>query len=299
MTAPTCTADSCRRTDHVGRGLCGKHYQAAWKADTLPPKPPKPDAGPHRCERGHAPSRTCYVGCACRCQDCRDETAAYARKLSRDKAYGRYIGYVDAEPVRAHVRALMAPKVGSSRGMGWKRIARTAGVPNGVVTKLLYGDPTRGAPPSRRLNADNAEKLLAVTRDLADGANVPAGPTRRRIAALVEGGWAKAEIARILAGDPHARALQVAIPRSRYVTAGHARQIDELHRRWKAGQIIPRGRWHPRWHGPKPITPKPAPPRGPVEIVRHRCEACGAPSLAGGRWCWPCFRVHAHREAAA
>lgn len=293
----TCSVKGCERPVKViARRLCSGCYQKANKAGTLPPLPPKPSP-PHRCAT-HDPSTTCYVGCKCRCRGCRDAIAANGRRRVRAKAYGRYEGYVDAEPVRQHVRSLMAPKVGSARGMGWKRIARTAGVPNGVVSKLIYGDRQRGMSPSKRIAKGNADRLLAVELDLADGAWVPAAPTRRRIAAMVEGGWSKAELARIVLGDVNARALQIAEPEHKHVTAGHARAIERLHRDWKAGRIVPRGRWHPRQYGPKPITPAtPAPTV--TEILRRRCEDCDREPFAGGRWCWDHYLEHRGKRGAA
>lgn len=290
-----CDIDGCELT-HVARGLCDKHYQAAWKAGTLPPKSKKP-SDPHTCARGHKPGRTCYVGCKCRCQDCRDACSAYARKIERQKAYGTFVGYVDAEPVRHHVRALMASQIGSTRGMGWKRIAAEAGVPLGSMSKLLYGDAQRGMPPSRRISRANAEKLLGVEMLLADGATVQAAPVRRKIEALVAAGFTKAELGRYITGDVRTRTLQIAT-NSRYVTVANARKVDDLWRRWKAGQIVPRpwSRWQHGPPSPLPATPAPDIPKQ-VGVVRHDCEECGAPSLAGGRWCLTCFQTRTKRAA--
>lgn len=240
-------------------------------------------------------THACYVLDACRCSLCRTANRAYEADRKRDTMYGRP-RTVDAGPIREHVQALNAA------GVGNKTIAKRSGVAHGALWKLMYGAPDRDGP-SRTVRTATAEALLALDPAdpalLADGALVPAAPTRRKIAAMVAGGWGKAELARILSGNVDAYTLQVAQPGMRQVTAGHARQIEHLHKLWKAGRIEPRGRWHPRWYGPKPITPRPAlPKRAKVEPIRRAtCEDCGAPSLGGGRWCWPCFR--ARTEVAA
>ncbi|MDQ0792042.1 hypothetical protein [Streptomyces sp. B1I3] len=100
--------------------------------------------------------------------------------------------YVDAEPVREHVRTL------AEFGIGWMRLARIANVPRGTVSKLLYGDSNRGMGPSKRILPKNAAALLAVepTLDnLADRAAVDGAGTRRRLQALVAAGWPQTRIA--------------------------------------------------------------------------------------------------------
>lgn len=280
------TADCHPDRPHEARGLCSACYQRHWKAGTLP-EPKKPPSQPHTCQRDHKPSSTCYVGCKCRCDDCRAAIAANERRRTRAKAYGTFQPYVDAEPVRLHVRALMAPKVGSTAGMGWKRIAEVAGVPSGVMTKLLYGDATRGMPPSRRITRANAEKILGVEMLLADGATVQAGPTRRKLNAMIEGGFTKAELGRYITGDVRTRSLQI-VPTGRgRTTVATARKVEKLYRDWKAGRIIPRGRTS-RWQygPPSPVPATPGVQTSPVVgIVNERCEHCGNKSLAGGRWC--------------
>lgn len=138
----------------------------------------------------------------CRCRPCSRAAVAYDRTRTRQLAYGRWQPYIDAEPARQHVRALMAA------GVGWKRAAQHAHVPNGVMTKLLYGDTTRGMAPSRRIRPETAQRILAVTAGIiAGGARIPAEPTWRHIQGLVALGypfaWISAEIGQ------GGRALQV------------------------------------------------------------------------------------------
>jgi transcriptional regulator with XRE-family HTH domain len=138
----------------------------------------------------------CYVLDFCRCLPCASANSNYEVERVRRIAYGRP-AYVAAEPVRAHVRALMAA------GLGWKRVAARAEVSSGVMTKLLYGETARGMPPSRRIRPDTAARLLAVTADrLADGAVIDGTGTRRRLQALVVAGWPQARLAERLGMNP-------------------------------------------------------------------------------------------------
>jgi hypothetical protein len=133
-------------------------------------------------------THACYVLDLCRCGPCASANSGYERDRKRRNAYGRS-NLIPAEPARQHVAALMA------QGMGWKRIADTAGVAASVVCKLMYGQRTRGAGPSRRIRKDNAQSLLAVTFSLAPGANTCGIGTARRIQALVTRGWSMSRLA--------------------------------------------------------------------------------------------------------
>jgi hypothetical protein len=169
--------------------------------------------------------RATYVLDKCRCIPCSQANAAAEIQRERQKAYGRYDKYVDADPVRAHIRSLTA------QGMGWKRVATNAGVSPSSMWKLLYGkkQPDGTQTPSKRITRVNAEKLLAVQLDLADGARVDQthviGVTRR-MQALVALGWSQSKIAD-----------RLGIQRSNFrltrfqwsITAGHARAAKALY----------------------------------------------------------------------
>lgn len=132
-------------------------------------------------------THACYVLDCCRCLPCASANSNYESARARRAAYGR-AAYVDAGPARAHVQALAAA------GMGWKRVARLAGVSTGAMSKLLYGTPGRG--PSQRIRPAAEERILAVTADrLADGAVVDGTGTRRRLQALVVAGWSQNRLA--------------------------------------------------------------------------------------------------------
>lgn len=118
--------------------------------------------------------------------------AAYERNRRRQRAYGTWQPYVNAEPVRTHVRQLMA------YGIGWMRVAELAGVPQGTVEKLLYGCPPRGMGPSKQVRPATADKLLAVHPEpglLANVTDTDATGTHRRLQALVAAGWPQTRLA--------------------------------------------------------------------------------------------------------
>lgn len=167
-------------------------------------------------------SRAKYVVERCRCKPCKKANRCEENHRTRQKTYGRWQPYVDAEPVRQHVRSLGA------YGIGWKRVANLAGVPISVVGKLLYGCPTRGMGPSKGLRAENAEKLLAVRavpENLGSAVAVEGAGIRRRLQALIAGGWPQAQLASRLSMGPgnfgtllHAEGVEVVAATARAVT---------------------------------------------------------------------------------
>jgi transcriptional regulator with XRE-family HTH domain len=146
------------------------------------------------CERPHGGGRGKYAcsECRCRCAACRAANTDAMREWRRRKAYG-VASFVDAVPVRAHVRQLQAA------GLGWIRIAELAGVSRSVIAELLYGTAHR--EPTKRVRPTTARQILAVTATLgvlADAAHIDATGTRRRLQALVAIGWSQSELARRL-----------------------------------------------------------------------------------------------------
>ncbi|PZG49853.1 hypothetical protein C1I98_11090 [Spongiactinospora gelatinilytica] len=166
-----------------------------------------------------------YVVDKCPCDACREANRVYEARRSRLIAYGQWRPYVDAEPVRQHVQLL------SEFGIGWKRAAQLAGVPNGSVSKLLYGGPG-DRPPSRGVRSETAARLLGVTPTLdLLGATVPvdAAGTRRRLQALVAIGWPQAQLAARLGMDPSNFGKTMQAPRVIAKTARAVRVLyDEL-----------------------------------------------------------------------
>lgn len=128
----------------------------------------------------------------CGCPRCLKRDSDYSKTRTRLQAYGRWQPFTDAEPVRAHVRNLMAA------GLGIQTIARLSGVSSGGMTKLLYGERRRNLAPSKRVRRETADKLLAIRPTLAllaDSARIDALGTRRRLQALVAAGWPQRTIA--------------------------------------------------------------------------------------------------------
>lgn len=88
---------------------------------------------------------------------------------------------VDAEPVRRHVRELMAG------GAGYARIAKAAGVNVSTINHMLYD---RGSQPrSQRLTCVNAQRILGVQSHQISTGLVDNTGSRRRLQALMAVGW--------------------------------------------------------------------------------------------------------------
>jgi transcriptional regulator with XRE-family HTH domain len=201
------TYDTAKRGDYAKR----KHSCQKWTAklagqQRLAERMANVDRTPKPClhkEANHQHgTRAAYVLDRCRCLPCSKANATAETQRERQKAYGRYDKYVDAAPVRAHVLAL------GEQGMGLKRVAKTAGVSTGTLSKLVFGvyadtgtgggrngEGTRVRQPSKRMLRTTAEKVLAVELALADGAQVDATGTTRRVRALVALGWSQSKIA--------------------------------------------------------------------------------------------------------
>jgi hypothetical protein len=140
--------------------------------------------------RGPGPGK----GPGCRCADCVAANRAQETKRSRAILYGRWQPYVDAGPVREHLRAL------AEAGIGHRRVGELAGVSSGSLSKILYGGPGN-RPPSKRVRPQTAAAILALRpapEQLAPSALVDITGTRRRAQALVACGWSQARLAREL-----------------------------------------------------------------------------------------------------
>lgn len=185
-----CRIDDCDNPARA-RGLCSKHYQAAWKRDDLP----EIERGiRHVCppDHRHDRSTTCYRQHGCRCDRCRERRSADDRLRTRQKAYGTYDpGWMDAEQVRAHVLAL------GEAGIGRRRLAELAGVAPSAVGALRTG---RRGLPVRRVSRAVGEAILAVPvlAEPAGGAAVTALGTHRRLQALIARGWSESRLSREL-----------------------------------------------------------------------------------------------------
>lgn len=100
----------------------------------------------------------------------------YARDRKAAIRAGTWQPFVDAEPVREHLRALMAA------GMPAKTIAEAAGLNPSTIEGLLYGRPTNshrrkdrpGRFITKRVRPETATKIMVI--------EVPPGEARYRAA---------------------------------------------------------------------------------------------------------------------
>lgn len=188
------------------RHSCDKHRAqvayAALRADQEAERERLIDRTPQPCHHKHADHQhgtyVTYTQDRCRCWPCTEASRAYNAGLRRRNAYGRS-NLIDAEPVRQHVRTLMAA------GIGLKQITKATGINGGVLCKLMYGTEATDYQPSRRIAKHNAATLLALdpadTTLLADGARTHGTGTRRRLQALAHQGWSISRLAHQLGTD--------------------------------------------------------------------------------------------------
>lgn len=161
--------------------------------------------------RAHG-TRARYVVDKCRCEPCREANTA----AGRERAQRVEPPYVDASPVRRHIRWL------TRQGVGLKQIAKAPGISHGALSKVVYGTAQRS--PSKRVRPATAEAVLAVTpAHGADGSKIPAGPTHTIVEQLLAKGWTRAAIAQAI--GQNTPALQLG---RRYVTRRHAKAIKAL-----------------------------------------------------------------------
>ena len=128
----------------------------------------------------------------CRCYVCGYARAQYDDNRNRAIAYGTWQPWVDAEPVRAHIRSLQ------ECGLGTRRIAEAAGVDRKRITAVLNGRSERGTPPQEKVRPELAAAVLAVEPTLANLGSVTvidATGTRRRLQALITAGWPQHHLA--------------------------------------------------------------------------------------------------------
>lgn len=134
------------------------------------------------------PSYRAYKKEGCRCYACARAHSEYNASIRTAKNAGTWQPFVDTQPVREHLLML------SRYGIGFRRAAYLAGVPTVVVSRILFGLPSRGRPPSRKIRPDAAEALLRVrpTPQLAaDRGRIDATGYLRRMRALVALGFSR------------------------------------------------------------------------------------------------------------
>lgn len=265
--------------------------QARVAAIPVPVERPVPDPVAHDCGRHPAPSAACAKVCKCGCDGCRSNYKLQRHRHEQAAAAGRS-PWADPATVRAHLQALAAA------GMGRRQISRATNVSESAIAKITHPDGPRQA----RVRREVAERLLACRPTPADGAHIPVGPTLGKVEELVGAGFSRGELARYLTGNPAEWRLNITLAGRQMVTVRIATAVDRLWADWKAGRVVPRGKMPPNWHGPHSHLPRRVTPAA-VAVPqantpgRRGCQDCGAPPLAGGRWCLPCFQSRANPKA--
>lgn len=157
----------------------------------------------------------------CRCYPCCGAGSEYRMNRSRAIAYGTWQPFVDAEPVRQHVRHLR------ECGLGLRRISDLARTDNTQLRRLMNGVGQK--PPIKRMRPAAAAAILAIepTLDnLAAKTIVDATGPIRRIQALVTCGWTQRKLAdRLTMTQRNFSTLM----RGDHVTAAKARAIRALY----------------------------------------------------------------------
>jgi hypothetical protein len=168
-------------------------------------------------------TRSMYTQHRCRCEPCTIANRLYARNADRRRRDIEY-GFVpkpppaliDATEVRQHLRWL------SANGVGRRTVATVTGMSNSAIAELASG---RRTMTTRR----TADRILAVgllhRADGSDGARVDSAPVRAMVAELVDLGWSKSALARML--GYRSRALQFADRPT--VNPATARRVKALH----------------------------------------------------------------------
>lgn len=150
----------------------------------------------------------------CRCLQCRMANTNYETARARARKAGDWNGVVDATPARQHIRKL------SRQGVGYKLVAEAADLPTSIVFGIRTGDRPRA-------RARTVRKILEVnTACRGDRTLISAKPTWRRIDALLEEGYTKAALAKMLGYTRPA--LQIGQER---VTVRNAAKVERLYRR--------------------------------------------------------------------
>jgi hypothetical protein len=135
-------------------------------------------------EREHGYARYRLDGC--RCYVCGWARSRYDENRTKAITAGTWQPWVDAEPVRVHIQYLRSCE------MGLRAIAAVAGVDRKRLQSITTGRPERGTGPQEKVRPAIAAAVLAVEpslENLAPSTLISPIGTRRRIQALVAGGW--------------------------------------------------------------------------------------------------------------
>lgn len=137
-----------------------------------------------RARQGHG-THSRYNG-GCRCDECRRANTEYAAMRAAARRAGQANRVVSAAPAQEHIRKLQRA------GVGYRAIAAAASLTHRIVLGIKSGKRTLA-------RSDTVRRILAV--DVAcrsDRALVSAKSTWARIEKLLEEGYTKRELARLL-----------------------------------------------------------------------------------------------------
>lgn len=155
----------------------------------------------------------------------RSASARWQVRRRQLMAYGQWEPFVDAEPVRAHLKKIM------DAGMPIWAVCKHLGLPHeSSLQHVLYGRGDYG--PGQMIRRETAELVLPYwpsLQDFPDTARIDPTGTRRRVQALAVLGWSRAQMARKIgmAEDAFKRACH-----KERVTARLARQVAALYDAW-------------------------------------------------------------------
>lgn len=162
-------------------------------------------------------TRMRYLG-GCKCMQCRAANSRYSCWREAERREGRCGGLVSAARARRHILKL------AERGIGYKSVAKNARVARTIVFEIRSG--TR-----ERIRESTERKILSVGDSAARAATViPAGPTWKKIAELLEEGFTKSSLAERLGYKSPAIQFDRDV-----ITAKNARKVDRLYRMLMVG----------------------------------------------------------------
>jgi hypothetical protein len=140
-------------------------------------------------------------------------------------AQGKWQPFVEAEPVREHLRSLQAA------GMAIGAVALRIGLPHeSSLQHVMWGRGDDG--PGNQVRRETAELVLSFwpsLDDFPDSARIDVTGSRRRVQALAVLGWPRTAMAEQLGMD--VAHFNRAIRRTR-IRAGLARSVKELYDAW-------------------------------------------------------------------
>lgn len=140
-------------------------------------------------EPPHHNTVTCYTNYGCRRPECVERLRAYYQHRDAALKAGQWEPFVDAEPVREHLRMLAKHDITPYRA------AAMAGIGARSLHPLFQPRNGRRRVIRHTVRAEIAAKILAVTPDPAAPGRVDSTGTARRIRALVADGWPMRHIA--------------------------------------------------------------------------------------------------------